>query len=349
MGPVGAGDDERTRGIGDDARVRAAGHPEGRAIAGDAVMRVPFTTHTFAPASQARIDLCDEIVTAYHARGLRLTLRQLYYQLVSRNAIPNVARQYKNLSALISEARLAGLIDWEAIEDRLRHPVVPLEFESLQHRVDVAIANYRFPRWRGQSHYAELWCEKDALAGVLQPIADQFHVTLQVNRGYSSQSAMYVSARRIARAVDAGKRVRILYLGDHDPSGEDMVRDVRDRLATFGCPVAVLEEDAMGAGTVRVEKLALTRAQVAQYQLPPQPVKVTDARYSAYALEHGVGAWELDALPPDVLAGLVRAALADLVEPGPLRKVLAQERRDVTQLRKAVRSLNHQHRGGRTP
>jgi hypothetical protein len=255
-------------------------------------------------------------------------LRQLYYQLVSRNVLPNVGRSYKNLSALISDVRLAGLIDWDVIEDRLRRPVLPTEFTDLQELVAAALASYRLPRWRGQAEWPELWVEKDALAGVLAPIAGEFHVAFQVCRGYSSQSAMYESTQRLFPAIEAGKSVRILYLGDHDPSGLDMVRDIRDRLKRFHC-------DA------EVTKLALIREQVEQYQLPPQPGKATDARFTAYAAEHGEDVWELDALPPDVLAGLVRGALTNLVDPHTLRAVLRQEARDKVQLRKAVASLNH--------
>jgi hypothetical protein len=164
---------------------------------------------------------------------------------------------------------------------------------------------------------------------VLAPIATEFHTTLMVNRGYSSFSAMYESAQRIQGLNDVapdGDPTIILYLGDHDPSGQDMVRDIGDRLDRFDCPADI-------------RAIALTKAQIERYRLPPQPAKTTDARYSAYALEHGDGVWELDALPPDVLAGLVRNALAGLIDHDVLADVLAQEARDKTQLEKAVRSL----------
>lgn len=234
---------------------------------------------------RAMIEQCNTIITDYQAQGLRLTLRQLYYQLVSRALIPNVERSYKNLSSTVSDARLAGLMDWDAIEDRGRVAQKHSEWDDLEDLVDAALRSYRLPRWKTQSNYVELWVEKQALAGVLEPLADQFHATLMVNKGYSSQSAMYESARRIKAAVDPTKeRIReivgelggrsadqakaqkkvlaetkqatVLYLGDHDPSGEDMVRDVRERLEMFGC------------WKLDVRKIALTMEQIEEHDPP---------------------------------------------------------------------------------
>lgn len=221
-------------------------------------MKQKFQSHRFGKDSLKMIDLCNQIVVGYQAQGLRLTLRQLYYQLVTRNAVPNTERSYKNIGNLLSEARLAGLVDWEAIEDRIRVPRFPTEFNDLNAVVDAALYSYRLPRWRGQAHYVELWVEKDALSGVLAPLAREFHVPLLVNRGYSSQSAMYDSGDRFKD--HGGKRCILFYLGDHDPSGEDMVRDIQDRLTMFGA-------------NVKVRKLALTMAQVQQYNPPPNPAK----------------------------------------------------------------------------
>lgn len=280
-----------------------------------------FKNINFKPRSMELIYTCNEVIQEYQADGLRLTLRQLYYQLVTKNVIPNVERSYKNLSSLVTDARLAGMMDWDAIEDRVRQPSVPLEFENLQHRVDSAIANYRLNRWDGQENYVELWVEKDALAGVLQPIAHQYHVTMMVNRGYSSASAMYESANRFIEQKD--KNLVLLYLGDHDPSGEDMVRDVRDRLKLFNAPLDV-------------RKIALTMTQVRRYNPPPNPAKVKDPRAEKYIEEHGAHSWEVDALPPRVLAQTIRTELNDLVDQGLVDEVIAREDKDKEYLRKAV-------------
>ncbi|OPZ03990.1 MAG: hypothetical protein BWZ09_02101 [Alphaproteobacteria bacterium ADurb.BinA305] len=290
-------------------------------------MKERFRERDFRPASLDLIARCAVIIETYAAQGLRLTLRQLYYQLVSANMIPNEEKSYKNLGSLVSDARLAGLLDWDAIEDRVRVPKRPSEWDDLGDIVNAVLHSYRLPRWKDQPEYVELWVEKDALAGVLAPIATEYHVTLMVNRGYSSQSAMYEAGRRFKNAQEEGKGLHLLYLGDHDPSGEDMVRDVADRLAMFGV------ED------LDVDKLALTMTQIRQYKPPPNPAKVTDSRAKAYIEKHGEHSWEVDALPPNVLAKIIRSALAELVDDEAMGAVKAQEQRDKERLRAAVAEI----------
>lgn len=270
------------------------------------------------PESLALIELCNQVITRYQAQGLRLTLRQLYYQLVTINAIKNEERAYKRLGAIVSDGRLAGLIDWQAIEDRMRQPTVPNEYRNLGRLIEAAVYSYRLPRWEGQDFYVELWVEKDALAGVLAPLADEFHITLMVNRGYSSQSAMYEAAKRFRGQF---KERVLLYLGDHDPSGEDMVRDVGDRLAMFGADV-------------EVRKVALTMDQVQAYNPPPNPTKLTDSRAEGYIGRYGEECWEVDALPPDVLAQLIRAAMVGLRDENKVQAILKREQADIARLRR---------------
>jgi hypothetical protein len=118
-------------------------------------MRIAFEPHDFSAESLALIAHANEIVDDLHARGFTSTLRQLYYQLVSRNVIPNRERAYKNLSALVNDARWAGAMNVDALEDRLRQPVIPADFENLGELVKAALASYRFPRWHGQPTYVE--------------------------------------------------------------------------------------------------------------------------------------------------------------------------------------------------
>jgi hypothetical protein len=168
-------------------------------------MRQAYKSINFRRDSLERIKLCNTIVREYMDAGLRLTLRQLYYQLVSRNVVPNTEKSYKALGNLVSDGRLAGLIDWDAIEDRNREPVIWAEYANVQELVEETQYRYRLPRWEGQDNYVELWVEKAALAGVLRPLASKYHVTMMVNRGYSSQSAMYESAKRFLEAQSAGR------------------------------------------------------------------------------------------------------------------------------------------------
>lgn len=266
---------------------------------------------------------CSQIIEELSA--YRLTLRQLYYQLVSRNIIPNEERSYKNLSRVVTRARLAGLLDWSAIEDRVRQPDLPLEYDNLQDLVYWSLESYRLPRWKGQEYYAELWVEKDALASVLRPLAQMYHVTLMVNRGYSSASAMYDSAKRFL--LHREQDCMLFYLGDLDPSGEDMVRDIRDRLLEFDAPV-------------RVEKIALTMDQVQEYQPPPNPAKMTDPRAADFISKYGHESWEVDALPPNVLEDLISDSIKKVLDLELYQEVKDQEEKDKNTLREYVEGLD---------
>jgi len=290
------------------------------------------------PARRALIQKCNEIVKDYTGQGLRLTLRQLYYQLVSRNIIPNVERSYKNLSNTVTDARLAGLMDWSAIEDRGRVAQKPSEWDDLGDLVQSAIHGYRLPRWKGQEYYVELWVEKQALAGVLEPLSDEFHATLMVNKGYSSASAMYESAQRFRRNLaqqEGCQTALLLYLGDHDPSGEDMVRDVRERLEMFG------------VHSLEVRKIALTMDQIREHDPPPNPAKVSDPRAEAYIAEHGESSWEVDALPPDVLQALIREAFEEVVDRELMDAIIAEEDRDKVELTKAAENIMKRRKKGK--
>lgn len=317
---------------------------------------IQFQATRFKPESIALIELCNEVIEDYLQQGLRLTLRQLYYQLVTKNAIPNVERSYKNLSTLVTQARLSGKMDWDAIEDRVRQARRASQFDGLVDLVDAALHSYRLPRWKGQDYYAELWVEKDALAGVLEPLAREHHVALMVNRGYSSASAMFESARRFIEACRAGeddielpmdegfvayedgneemgsepialaRKPVLFYLGDHDPSGEDMVRDVRERLHTFGIDVDV-------------RKIALTMKQVEKYNPPPNPAKMTDPRANEYVAKHGRVSWEVDALPPQVLARIVRDSFKSVIDREKMDLIIEKEQKDKEKLRKAAEAL----------
>jgi hypothetical protein len=322
-------------------------------------MREQYRKTKFRPESRERIEQMIDIVDEYADKDLRLTARQLYYQFVARGLIPNTPAEYKKLTALLTDARYAGLIDWHAIEDRGRVPERASEWPNPQALVESALRAYRLPRWADQPKYVELWVEKQALAGVLEPLAHKYHAVLMVNKGYSSASAMYESAERIKYAVgwdrdrlldeirakppendadaarvwgrlwDKLKPAIIFYLGDHDPSGEDMVRDIDTRLREFCLHMINLE----------VRKIALTMDQVEEYNPPPNPAKMSDSRASGYVRKHGHESWEVDALPPDVLSQLITDAFDAEIDGGKMAAVRAREERDKDMLRKAVVKL----------
>ena len=276
-------------------------------------MKLCFRSKKFSTEVLAILEQANAIIAEYEAQDLRMTLRQLYYQFVSRDVIPNTEKSYKRLGSIISDGRLAGVIDWDGIEDRARQPQTPAHWSNVREALEARLRAFRLNRWEDQPKRVELWVEKDALAGVLWPIASRWHITLMVNRGYSSSSAMYESAVRLQDGARSMQEKIVLYLGDHDPSGEDMVRDVRDRLVLFG--VRGLE----------VTKVALTMAQVREYDPPPNPAKLTDSRATKYVQEHGDESWEVDALPPDVLTRIVEAAIQEHVDVRRMRRIQQEE------------------------
>jgi len=286
-------------------------------------MKETFKEINFRPDSLDLIAKCEEIVTDYLGQGLRLTLRQLYYQLVTKNIIRNEERAYKNLSSLVSDARLAGMLDWEAIEDRIRVPVIPSEWENLKDLVDSVLYSYRLPRWETQENYVELWVEKDALAGILRPMADQYHVPMMVNRGYSSQSAMHEASKRY---LNQEKNLTLLYLGDFDPSGEDMVRDIADRMEMFGIDVVV-------------KKIALTLDQVKKYNPPPNPAKHSDPRSREFIEKYGASSWEVDAINPSELRKIIKREIERLIDKDAMRIIIEKENEDKVRLDKAVQEI----------
>lgn len=183
--------------------------------------------------NKTQLEIINSIIEEYAEQGYTLTLRQLYYQLVSRDIIPNQQKEYAKLSSLLTKGRMAGVVDWEAIEDRNRRPYIPYWVAGIEEAIRDTISQYRLDRQKGQKNYIELWVEKDALSGVLKRITEEYHIKLVVNKGYSSTSAMYEAYERIKEKLVENKKVTLLYLGDHDPSGLDMIRDIRERTREF--------------------------------------------------------------------------------------------------------------------
>ena len=101
-------------------------------------MYVYYETYSPEKATQTLLDVIISVVEDYKSQGLKLTLRQLYYQLVSKDLIRNKESEYKRVGNIVSKARLGGLLDWDAIEDRVRTPEKPPEFDSLDDLVEAA-------------------------------------------------------------------------------------------------------------------------------------------------------------------------------------------------------------------
>jgi hypothetical protein len=266
---------------------------------------ITYIPKRFQGDSETIIRQANSIISEYRTAGFDLTLRQLYYQFVSRDIIPNNEKSYKRLGSIIDDGRLAGMIDWNAIQDRTRTMHQNSHWSSPAEIIRCCADSYRVDMWANQSTRVECWVEKDALVGVLESVCVKWDVPYFACRGYSSQSAMWRSARRaLKNQQDHNQDTVILYLGDHDPSGIDMTRDVAARMKLLSHDTPII-----------VERLALNMDQVRQYNPPPNPAKMTDVRAEGYVEQFGNESWELDALEPKVIAALIEKAIKANMDP----------------------------------
>ena len=239
------------------------------------------------------INSAENIINEYEAEGYDLTVRQLYYQFVARDIIPNNMNSYKRLASIINDARLAGLIDWDAIVDRTRQVRRNSHWNSPSEILEICADQFAVDKWENQPYHIEVWIEKDALVGVIENVCREHDIPYFSCRGYTSQSEVWSAAQRLQRCFDNGQEVIILHLGDHDPSGIDMTRDIQDRLDMF------MEHSPM------VNRIALNQKQVQRFNPPANPAKITDSRASKYISLYGNSSWELDALEPKYLVELI--------------------------------------------
>lgn len=273
------------------------------------------------------IDRANQIIEQYQAAGYDLTLRQLYYQFVQKNLIPNTVKSYNMLGLAINDGRMCGWIDWEAIVDRSR------VFKDLPHWlgpgeiVKACSEQFNLDKWDDQKFRLEVWVEKEALVGIVQKACEPFDVPYFACKGYPSQSEVWAASQRLIRHMDNDQRPIIIHLGDHDPSGIDMTRDIEERLGIF------LEDDAYittQAGAYPFEdckRIALNIDQVERFHPPPNPAKVTDTRFKAYARKFGTESWELDALPPEYLLQIIQDAIHGFLDVDKWNKKVKREKK----------------------
>ncbi|MEV4212648.1 hypothetical protein [Micromonospora sp. NPDC049662] len=290
--------------------------------------RIKYVAKTFKPDTMRVIEQANTICAQYARHGLTLTLRQLYYQFVARGLLNNEQREYKRLGDILNDARMAGQMDWDYLVDRTRNLVALPHWDNPVDIVEAGARSYRTDRWAQQPCRMEVWIEKDAGIGVIEGVCHRNDVPYFSCRGYTSVSEIWAGAQRIRRHLEAGQDVVVLHIGDHDPSGLDMSRDVEERLRVFidgdhdrATSSQLIEEltaevgrrevlatwqamdpieqsrrfraarRALGAdgwGEVSVRRIALNLDQVRMYDPPPNPAKSSDARYRRYVQETGL-------------------------------------------------------------
>lgn len=256
-----------------------------------------YQRFNFADSTLKLIDTMNKIIAAYVAKGFVLTVRQLYYQLVARDVIENTQKSYKRVTSIANDARLAGLMDWDAIEDRTRSFVRRQRWKNGKQILNAAAQSYHIDMWERQPRRVFVIIEKEALVGVLTPTCNALDTPILAARGYPSCTVLRDFANEDMLPSLADQDITVLHLGDHDPSGIDMTRDLTERISLF-C-----------RQPIELVRLALTMDQVEERQPPPNPAKTTDSRFQQYMEEFGTESWELDALPPEYLVELVETEI----------------------------------------
>ena len=196
------------------------------------------------------------------------TIRGMYYNLASDGVISNTTEHYKGLDRALVDARNAGLIPMDAFVDNTRKIVdinndtywspqnlITYLVDGLKNLRREYFSSDNIPRWHKQTHYVEVWLEKDALKGTFQSILKDREVRIVPNRGWSSLSFKNDNIQRLLTKQEEGKIVHVLYFGDFDPSGSAMDRNLARDL-----------NDALG--TVHTfERIALTKSQIKDFGL----------------------------------------------------------------------------------
>jgi len=248
--------------------------------------------------SRANLDILGQVQQIIDAYDFALSLRQIYYQLVAKQIIPNEQKHYKNLSRLCVIGRDTGILQETAFIDRLRVVDKPASWDDLSDFLEDVRGAYKKNKWNNQNSYIEIWTEKDALRGVVAPITHDYDVALFVVRGQVSRTAIYESYKRFAQKVMEGKECTLFYFGDFDPSGISIYTSIIERLKEFGEGLPI-----------EFKRVALTAEQIREHDLPQDPAKTSDPNCNKFIKEYGDNVVELDSLPPNVLRELIRESI----------------------------------------
>ncbi len=222
-----------------------------------------------------------------------MSTRQVYYQCVSRGAVPNNVASYDRVQRLIVTMRREGLIPYDRIVDRTRAKHQRPGWEGTQSILESCAIQYRRNRWTDQDVVVMVACEKQALEGIFAEAVDEYGASLWVLRGFMSLSFAFDWAEEIKHQLNEGKHVEIVYFGDHDPSGLAIEAKAKEQLEELG---AVFGWSRGG----------LLWEDFTPFNLVNIPVKPSDTRARAYMKLFGNRAAELDALPPDELRRRIR-------------------------------------------
>jgi hypothetical protein len=274
-------------------------------------------------------EIRDAIVDVL-TEGGRMTVRQVFYQLVVRNVIEKSEAAYQGIVIrLLTEMRLDGTVGWERIVDETRRTRQTRTFDSITDALENTAQFYRRSALRECGDYIEIWCEKEALAGLIWEEASDYDVPVLVSKGMPSLTQLIGTAHQISNAARHGKNTYIYQFGDHDPTGalipKTMERRLDELCEKLHCPSPLLM------------RVALTPVQIGLLNLPTRPTKRDG---NTHAKAFAGDSVELDALPPAVLRDLIHDVIEDHINPDTLQTLRAAEESE----RETLMALARDHR-----
>ena len=261
-----------------------------------------------------------------------MTLRQLFYRLVSTEALENSRADYVRLSRVMTRAREEGKIDYDHIVDRSRPEYEPNVWDDLPGYLMAVRRSFRRDLWRDQPCHVEIWVEKDAIIGAIDGLAvGELGVTVRVGKGFQSATRVHEIAELFASTI---KPIHVFYLGDHDPSGRCIEDELYERVRRYG------------SGDFEMERLAIHESDIRIFNLPPLRVKPTDSRAKRFKREYGSKCVELDALPPNELRRRIKEAVDDLIDWEAWNRAMNVEAAEKESLTKIVTRMTGGRNGG---
>jgi hypothetical protein len=277
-----------------------------------------------AKAEWARTTKLIDAAVGILAEEYPMTIRQLFYRLVSAGLLENNRAQYQLVSRIMTKARDDGRVEYEWLVDRSRPEYKATVFDDAAEYAEAVKQSYRKDYWATQPNHVEIWVEKDSIIGSIEPTTKDLGVVVRVGRGFVSTTRVHEIAEHFNRTLASGKSITVFYLGDWDPSGANIETDVENRVR------------AQGSGDFHMERLAIFKRDIRRFKLPPLRVKDTDPRSAAFAAEYGKDCVELDALPPDELRRRINNAVNDLIDHDLWDRAIAVEKVEIKSILDSV-------------
>ncbi len=251
--------------------------------------RIPANAPKYSYKAQAETTaIRRSIFDVFDEFKMSMTVRQVYYQAVTRGTIDKTEAGYNKIQQQLLQLRRQGLLPYSLIADNSRRFMKPKSYNSLESALNEWLQYYRVNLWKNKAVHVEIWLEKDALSGIFGDVTYDYDVPLYVARGFSSESFLYKASEDIKRI---GKETFVYFFSDYDPSGITLSNKVRDQLPKFGV-------------NINFERVALDEYQIDLWNLPTRPTKE-----STHSKNFEGESCELDAINPHQLKELVKGCV----------------------------------------